>query len=170
MESINKLEQTVAGWLKSLPHLPDKARKWIATNIWWLEVICLIIMVFVGLSLIYLLMIAFGISAAVTTAYGVPITYTGLTVFLTILSLGLMFVSIAIMAMAINPLKSLKKRGWDLLFIVLLINCASSLISAIFSFSFSLLISSAVGIFISAYLLFEIRSYFVAVKNIKSKK
>lgn len=170
MELINKLEQTVADWLKSLPHLPKNAQKWIATNIWWLELIGLIIMAIVGFGLIYILMVAFGISTAVTSAYGIPIAYTGLTVTATILTLGLMFISIAIMAMAINPLKALKKRGWDLLFIVLVVNCASTVISILFSFNLSSILSSAVSIFISAYLLFEIRSYFVAVKTAKVKK
>lgn len=169
MKSINKLEKIIAGWLKSAPHLPEKARKWIAINVWWLELIGLIIMIIAGLTLIGLLTAALGLSATIIGAYGYPIVYNGLAITATVLSLGLIIISVAIMALAISPLKALKKRGWDFLFITLLVNCASVIISAIFSFSISSLFSGAVGVVVGAYLLFEIRSFFVAVKT-SSKK
>jgi hypothetical protein len=39
METINKLETTVAGWYTGLPHLPKTFTQWLAANVWWLALI-----------------------------------------------------------------------------------------------------------------------------------
>jgi uncharacterized membrane protein len=67
--------------------------------------------------------------------------------------------------MAISPLKSLRKRGWSLLFITLLLNLASSVIGLLYNFDFSSLISGVLGAAIGGYFLFEIRDNFGVVKT-----
>lgn len=164
MEAINKLENKVAGWLKSVPHLPVSAKKWIATNIWWLELIGVVLLGLSGITLLGTLSLYLGFTASI---FGASV-FNGFGALSTAISLLLMVASVVIMAIAIKPLKALKKKGWDFLFIALLIYCASFIVSAILSFgviSFIWgIISGAIGAAIGAYFLFEIRSYFVATK------
>lgn len=166
MESLSKLEKMIQGWLKPLPHLPESARKWIATNIWWLELIGVIILALSGVTLIGGILFSLGLAAAILGAGAV---YTGLATLSAVVSLIFMVASVVVMAMAISPLKNLKKRGWDLLFLALLINCASTVLSALLNFNFASFLSSifsgAIGAAIGAYFLFEIRSYFVSIKK-----
>ena len=165
MEIISKLEKTIEQWLKPMPHLPESARKWIAINIWWLELIGVILLAFASLMSIGTLLVALGISSSL---FGLKLFNAMATVS------GLVFLlftgaSVAVMSMAISPLKALKKKGWDLLFIALLINAASIVCSAFLSMNFGVFItnifSGAIGIAVGAYFLFEIRSHFVSIKK-----
>lgn len=164
MKELNKLENTVAGWLKPLPHLPASATKWIATNCWWIELIGVVLLGFSGLALIGTLFMMLGLTA---TIFGIAV-FNGFGAITALGSLAFAVASVVIMAMAITPLKGLKKKGWDFLFLALLLNCAYFIFGALVNFSFisftSSLLSSAVGIAIAAYFLFEIRSYFVSIK------
>lgn len=165
MESIKKLENMIEGWLKPLPHLPANAQKWIAINIWWLELIGVVILAFSGIALLGTLGLALGITS---TIFGIS-AFSGLLAISSIISLAASAASVVVMAMAISPLKALKKKGWDLLFIALLINCASVVLSALIHMNglnfLTSLFSGAIGAAIGAYFLFEIRSYFVLVKK-----
>lgn len=165
MESIGKLEKIIEQWLKPLPHLPETARKWIAVNIWWLELIGVALLCIAGLLSIGPLFIALGWSASL---FGVRL-FSGLAVISALAFLIFTGASVFVMAMAINPLKALKKKGWDFLFIALLINCASIIFSALLSLNIITFItnifSGAVGAAIGAYFLFEIRSHFVSIKK-----
>ena len=164
MEFIKKIEKMVTGWVKPLPHLPTAGQKWIAVNIWWLELIGVVVLCISGITMISLLLPLLGFTSAVLGVAGIG----GFMAFSTILSLAFMIGSIAFLALAISPLKAMKKKGWDFLFIALLINVASTVLSAVFSFNaisfISTLFSGAIGIAVSTYLLFEIRSYFVSTK------
>lgn len=164
MEFISKIENMVAKWLKPLPHLPIAGQKWIATNVWWIELVGVILLGFSGIALIGTLTMALGFTA---TFWGVA-AFSGFAALSSGLSLLFLVASIILMAVAISPLKALKKKGWDLLFIVLLINVASIVISAITSFNavtfITSILSGAIGIAVGAYFLFEIRSYFVSTK------
>jgi hypothetical protein len=106
--------------------------------------------------------------------YAVASTYSGWTVVASIISIIFMACIIFLMAKAINPLKYGKKSGWRLLFYALLLQAVSVIVSAIisldvFNFIFGI-IFGAIGIAIGAYLLFEIKSHFVAVgKGVKNK-
>lgn len=77
------------------------------------------------------------------------------------LSLGMIIVEAVLLFMAFAPLKARRKRGWDLLFWVALLNVVYSLVyyiampSSILSFIFSI-----IGTVIGFYLLFQVRSEF----------
>lgn len=165
MEYVKKIEKMAEGWLKPFPHLPTNAQKWIAINIWWLELIGVIIMAFSGIGILGSLGLAMGMTSAIL---GIS-TFSGMLAISSIISLVSMAASVVVMAMAIRPLKELKKKGWDLLFIAILINCFSVVLSAAIRFSFfafiSSILSGAIIIAISTYFLFEIRSFFVSVKK-----
>lgn len=169
MDSIHKLETTLATWYKHVPfHLPENARKWIATNVWWIVLVGVI----VG---------AFGIFTAVTglmaadqilSQYGAYNNYyAGQGAFSSVNTAGLwvgLALSAAVLvveAMAIQPLKAGSKRGWDFLFFGLLLSALSSVVSAVMFMSPFSLVSSALGLVIGGYFLFEIHAHYLKTSS-----
>ena len=170
MKYIKKLEALVEGWLKKAPHLPKNVQKWLAENVWWIALIGAIaygISILVGLSTLAFL------GSVSNTLYYVPgfATWTAIT---TVLNLVFAVLIGLLLAMSVNPLKAMTKKGWTLLFTVLLVNIVNVVISLVISFAKSLtlsgllgigglifgLIFSAIFVAIAAYFLFEIRSKF----------
>ena len=176
MDSIHKFENTIEGWLKPLPHLPVDWRNWLAKNVWWLVLIGVILSVLGTFMLAAALFAAMAAISTVTSFYGVsginlaPV-YTGWWYAASIVSLAFLVLTIIINAMAVSPLKAMKNKGWDLLFLTFVISVISSIVSIIFSFSsytvVTTIISSVIGIVIGAYLLFEIRSNFKSTAAVK---
>ena len=174
MESIKQLEKTIEGWLKPIPHLPVTWRKWLGLNVWWITLVGVILSALGILGLIGSLFAAMSIFGVATGIYGyVAPVYTGWWVLASIVSLAFMVVTVSITAMAISPLKIQKRKGWDLLFLVFIINVVSAVVSAILNFSVisfvGSLIGAAIGAAISAYFLFEIRSQFNGITAISKK-
>ena len=164
---VTKAEKLIIKWLKPLPRLPKTITKWVSENIWWIVAIGMALTIlaaflaFVGISA-YLSFV--GNSASYIGIYSTPV-YSGLWLLNTILALAVMIVIAYIYSRAITPLKTTKAQGWRLLLVALLISAVWSVVSAalslnVFTFVFSV-IFSAIGVAISAYLLFEIRHYFV---------
>jgi len=159
MDSLHKLEDNVEKWLKPLPHLPDDWRKWLAENSWWLTLIGVVLSV-IGIFLLLGPILFY--TAVTTSVYGVVVaeTHTGLYTLAIWVSFALMVVVTIVEAFAISPLKALSKKGWDLLFLALVIEVVSSLVSAVLNVSIMSLISAAIGAVIGSYVLFEVRSHF----------
>ena len=91
-------------------------------------------------------------------------SYTGWWVLASVISLLFMIAIVVISAISINPLKNLQKKGWSLLFLTLIVSAVEIIVGAIINFNavsfiFSI-IFGAIGLAISAYFLYEIRSYF----------
>jgi len=176
MESIHKLENTIDGWLKPLPHLPTNWRVWISKNVWWIVLVGAILSIVGTLMLVGAIITAMAAVNTVTSVYGlygisVASAYTGWWYAATVASVIFFAITIIINLMAISPLKAQSKKGWDLLFIVFLIGIVSTIVSAVLNISsysvIANILGSAIGVVIGAYFLFEIRSYFkpTAVKN-----
>jgi hypothetical protein len=166
MSYISKLEKMVAGWLKPVPHLPHAAQKWIAENVWWIVLIGAIAS---GISILVSLGAIFSYSAFIgsqATYYYVVSPYGPGWLLAAIVSLILSAVIVALLATAITPLKAMKSSGWDKLFIVLLVDALSIVLSAILSFNvvsfIFTIIFGAIGLAIGSYFIFEIRSHFGA--------
>jgi len=167
MKLLEKLEDIIGGWLKPLPKLPAATSKWIATNAW------LIVLIGVILSAIGTIFMFFGVFAAIplmsvtTSVYGYAIaaTYTIWYVMSLIFSLIFMAMTVIISAMAIAPLRAGQKKGWTLLFWILVLRAIAVVIDAILSYSvmgfIGVIIWGAVGLAVSAYVLFSVRSYFI---------
>lgn len=164
MKELNKLENKVASWLKPLPHLPAAAKKWLAVNIWWIQLVGIVILGITGFTILGALILAMG---ATVTFWIVP-KFSTASIFAPFISLLLKFGIIVLMSLAIGPLKNLKKKGWDYLFLALVISAAASVFDSLTSFNasgfISNVLSSAVAVGVGAYFLFEIRSYFVSTK------
>lgn len=154
VEAIHKLEATVAGWLSKAPHLPEGGRKWLGENAWWIVMIGAILTalaILTGLGAIFVV-------GALTLGFGF-IFLIG-AIILLVIRAGI----VVLLGMAIAPLKQRSKKGWDLLFLTLVVEAALLVLDLVVNFglgSIFTLVYGAVGIAIAAYFVFEIRSQFV---------
>ncbi|MEP6710346.1 MAG: hypothetical protein ABJA64_01355, partial [Candidatus Saccharibacteria bacterium] len=129
MEMIEKLETTLGGWFKQAPHLPANVQKWIAQNVWWLTLIGVVLSAFAILAVLPILFGASLFLASIGGAYGY---YSGLGLVNTwVVSFGFGIAILVIEAFAIKPLKSLSKKGWNLIFLSMILSVASSVVSAV---------------------------------------
>ena len=157
MENLGKLEKMVAGWYKDVPHLPENGRRWVAENLWWLTLVGVIlgaIGAFIALSALLTGAVILGVSGNLGVSVG------GMIFAAVLLTLVFSITNVIIAACAIAPLKSMKKLGWLLLFVIALINVVSLVIGLIFnqnlfSFLYGLLFAAVGG-----YFLFEIRGFY----------
>ncbi len=162
MESLHKLEDMVGEWLKPLPHLPENWRKWLAENAWWLTLIGVVLSVFA----VFALFASLSLFTATTGLYGQVIndaiaqTHGGLWMTSVWISLALMVVTVVIEALAISPLKAMSKKGWDLMFLALVIGIVSNVVSAVLNVEVMSLVGAAISAVIGSYVLFELRSHF----------
>jgi hypothetical protein len=164
--SVRKLEDMIEGWLKPIPHLPSTWRKWIAENIWWITAIGVVISaiaIFTLLSTMFAATTIFTVNYNVWNGYS-PFEHNGWWMFSSVISLLFMAIVTIITASAIKPLKNMKNKGWDLLFLVFIVKIVAEIVNLLISLNIFLFLSSligvAIGVVIGAYLLFEIRSYF----------
>ncbi|MEO5949989.1 MAG: hypothetical protein ABIQ04_00925 [Candidatus Saccharimonadales bacterium] len=169
MEQINKLQLTVAEWLKDVPHLPVEVRKWIAQNIWWITIVGV---VFGAFGIIGALL-AVAVVGSVSTALGgvvVGAALTGTLLIATFVSLALLIITVILESMAIKPLKVLNKKGWDLLFLVTIVSLLFGLVSALIRIDVVGVITSVLSAGVSSYFLFEIIGYFKTVDHKKGAR
>lgn len=169
METIDKIENTIGGWLKPLPQLPVTWKKWIADNIWWITLVSVILSVLVIFTMINALLIAFSVISAVTGFYGqyFATTYSAWWETWSVIALAVMIAVTVIEAIAITPLKNKQRRGWDMLFLAYLIGAAETIVTFVRDFNIITFIPSVIaiviGLGVGAYLLFEVRSYFKSI-------
>lgn len=165
MASINKAENMVGGWLKSVPHLPAAGQKWIAQNAWWIVLIGAIAS---AIGVLVLLGAVFTFLAVDTTVYYLQPVYPAGWIVGEIVNI-LFTAAVAIIAgIAVSPLKAMKKSGWNILFVLILLKAVGVVLTSILSFSivgFIIgIIFGAIGVAIGTYFVFEIRSHFGAAK------
>lgn len=175
MSLVSNLETRVGGWLKSVPHLPAGAQKWLGSNVWWIVLVGVILS---GISLLIGIIGFFAALALIGTAtsyYGYAVTsdvYGGGWIAGSLVSLAFTVVAAILLATAIAPLKAKSKAGWNRLFIVLLLDAVFVVLNSILSFNpigfiFGL-IFGAIGLAIGAYFTFEIRGQFIEHKATKA--
>ena len=169
MKSIKKFEDMIEGWLKPIPHLPTNWRKWISENIWWITLVGVILSTIGLLGLLIVLLGAMSFFGANSVFYGayIPAAYTGVQLFAGFVQLLFLVVTVTITVMAVMPLRLMSKKGWDFLFLAFLIGIVAQVVGAVLmtnpSGIVTTLLSDLIGAAISAYFLFEIRSYFKKV-------
>lgn len=159
MEQIKQLEKNIEVWLKPVPHLPESWRKWLAENIWWFTVIGIVLSVMGALAILTALSVALPF-ILVASFFG----FNLFSFLFSIVSLVLYVGIIVAMSKAVTPLRSLHRKGWDLMFTATVISYLISAIGLLVNFNAVTFVSSvagaAIGIAISAYFMFEIRTYF----------
>jgi uncharacterized membrane protein YfcA len=177
MISQSKAENKVGAWLRPVPHLPKSGQIWIAENAWWIVlagVIATAISIMLGLN---------GVSKYATFV-GNANSYLGLYVtspyaagwiFSAIISLALATVVVILLVSAITAIKEQQKKGWERLFLALMVEAISVIAGAfltfnVFDFIFNV-IFGGIGLAIAAYFVFEVRSYFVgSARHVTLKK
>lgn len=168
MDSVRRLEETVATWYKSAPHLPAEVRKWLSENAWWITLIGVIVSAIGIVSVLFFSLLA---GAALTALAGGLGAIAGVGIFLgVLLSVLLGAVTIVLGGMAINPLKALQKKGWTLLFWVLLLEAASVVLTNVLGMNFFGLIWGMIWTAVGGYFLFEVRDRFDGKDATERKK
>ena len=164
MEFINKLEKTVLGWAKDVPHLPIFAKKWLAVNVWWIVLIGAILSGIAALVALNSLYAVTTLLSAPSNAYYVYAGYNNIVILQSVVSLVFLVATGILLALAVKPLKALEKKGWVLLFMTLLLEALSVVVNAVLSFSvlgfIMSLLFGAIGLAIGAYFIFEIHGQF----------
>ncbi|QQS21965.1 hypothetical protein IPM09_00190 [Candidatus Saccharibacteria bacterium] len=164
MEQLHKLETMIAGWMKDLPHLPRNFTKWLAENAWWL----VIIGVALGVLALMTTLSAMTVGSAVLGALGAPVL-GGAFLISSVVSLVGAGISVVVEAMAISPLKTMQKKGWDLLFLSTLVSFAGAVVSSLVSVNIIGVVWAALAAAISFYILLEVKSYFGAKAKLAEK-
>ena len=86
------------------------------------------------------------------------------------ISLAILVVIGLIYLYAFSPLKAMKKQGWDLLFLAMIVNLVYGVVIAFTSYGgFGNLIGTLIGSVIGAYILFQIRDYYIGKQKVASK-
>lgn len=172
MEFVKKLETTLAGWYKQVPfHLPAGGRKWLSENVWWLVLIGAVLSalgIIVSVQAYWWGQQVIDRYRDVSLYYGVG-QVTNTTMDMTAVWVGVVFYVAVILleVMAISPLKNRQKKGWNLLFMAMLVGAVAAVVSAVLALNFSSLISTAVGLVIGGYFLFEIHDSYSAARAAK---
>lgn len=151
--------------VKNAPfQIPEAGRKWIATYAWIFTIVGVVLGAMAALTL-------FGILGIASVAIGGVVAATGGGIFLLFawLALAVLVLQVALEAMAISPLKAMKKRGWDLIFYSVLISIVYNLFEVLRQFDsgfalFSLLWSMFISIAV-LYVLFQVRGQFAGSKR-----
>lgn len=168
MEFLNKLEKTIASWVKNVPHLPPAGQKWLAQNVWWIALVGAIL---TGISLLIAIGGLFTLIALIGSAasyyYIAGAAVNSLSIVSAIVGLVILALRGLLLALSVQPLKAQHKKGWTLLFVTWLLNIVSVVVSSILTLSiFGFIVGilfGAIGIVITGYFLFEIHSHFVHV-------
>jgi len=164
MEFINKLESIALGWVKNVPHLPVAGQKWLALNVWWLALVGAILAGIGGLFALGSLFQLIALLGTVANSYYVVQSVTSWAILSSIVSIVFLAVEVLLLGLAVQPLKARQKKGWVLLFALLLVNALSVVVNAFLTFSFGgfivTIIFGAIGLAIGGYFLFEIHGQF----------
>lgn len=162
MSVVGNIEKSGSELFKQAPHLPKNVREWIVNNAWWIVLIGVILAVLSVLSLVPILAGASLLSSMYATYAPYAAASAGKFIAAAWVSLAFLAVVIYLEAMAIKSLKAKEKKGWDLVFLALLVSVASSVVYAVITLELSSLFGAALAAVIGGYFLFETRDGFVA--------
>ncbi len=141
------LETWLASIFKDAPHIPDGGRKVIADILPWLAVIFGVLGIIALFSAGVVSLVLSPLIVLSGGAYGI---YLFISIVLGLASSVLSFLSF-------NPLREMKKKGWDLTFYSLIISAISTVVSLVFMMGG---LGGILGAVIGAYLIFEIRGMY----------
>lgn len=168
MQNVIKLEKMAVEWYKGAPHLSKAGQKWLATNVWWIALVGVILG---GFGILSVITATFFASALLVGYAGVVGTaLAGAALLAVLVTLAFSVVVTVLMVMAISPLKALNKKGWNLLFLVALLQVASLAVNFLFNYNLFGLIWGLIMAAIGGYFLFEIRGYFTDAKTVRASK
>ena len=159
----NKLDDLL---VKKAPYkLPDNFKKGLVTAMPWLALIGGVLSLLGAWGVYQLVSWVsnwMGVANDLGAAYGYYTGYSASFGPLLWLSLLLLVVEAVVSFMAFSPLKSHKKRGWDLMYWLSLLNVVYAVVYLIAAPNIMQFIFSLLGSAIGLYLLFQIRSYYMS--------
>ena len=165
MESVRNLEKSLGELFKDLPPLPKNAKETLA-GVWpWLALIFGVLQLAAAWSLWRLFDRVQPYADLVNTYSqyygGATVGYSSFEKTMIYVAIAMLVVQGLIMLMAFSPLKDRLKRGWDLIFLSLLLSVAYAVVTifldgrGVGSFIFSLLMT-AVGL----YFMFQLKDLY----------
>lgn len=165
MELLHKLEVKVLGWLKSAPHLPPSAQKWLGDNVWWIVLVGVILGGLATVIAFFGIFTLIALIGAPSNTYFLPgIGVTPFDVVAAAVGVAFSALTVVISALAIKPLQEKQKKGWVLLFITWILYVLYSFVSAVLTLNVGAfivgIIFGALFAAIGAYFLFEIHGQF----------
>lgn len=168
MKQEGEFERSVAKWYNGVPHFPASVRAWLARSAWW---ITLLFVLFAGIGAFSLLLIVLVFGAVLTSVVsGLGAAIGGIAFIIAVGSMFFLLVSIILGAMAIGPLRAMQKRGWRLLFYVLVVNAVADILSLVVHQNILLFLGQIAILLLVGYVLFEIRRDFSAKNMSKPQK
>ena len=174
MDVISKLERTVLGWAKNVPHLPAAGQKWLGANVWWIALVVAIISGIMFLFNLARVFTSISLVGAVSSAYYVTDNYISIIIMSLLVDLVFITATTVLLGIAVKPLQKMQKKGWVLLLMTLLVQALSVVVYAVLTFSivgFILnIIFGAVVLAIVAYFVAEIHGQFGLHARATAKK
>jgi len=147
----------------------------LADNVWWLALAGVILSILSAVSAFYRAMFADNYVDDIYRGYGISYPHSdvfglNMSAYMLIMYIGIV-IGAVIVGLAINHLKIKHKKGWDLMFLALLVSIVIQVVGALFNLSNLVggILSVVIGAVIGSYLLFEIKPYFKAETK-KEKK
>ncbi|HZM63843.1 MAG TPA: hypothetical protein VFB59_01790 [Candidatus Saccharimonadales bacterium] len=170
---LQKLEETLDGWYKKAPQMPESTRKSLAGAFWWIALVLGILQLWGAWALWRLAHYLDPINRAadyVNQYYGYNVVDNSLNFFY-YSAILIIVVDAAILLLAAPALKAWKKIGWTLLFYSLLLNVVYG-VARMFSDvggGFGNVLWALVTAAIAGYFLFQVRSFFVKAGGVDLK-
>lgn len=163
MKHEGEFERSIARLYSKAPHIPTGFRRWLAQSAWWLT---LLFVLFAGIGAFGLLFLVALFGVVLTSiADGVGAAFGGLLFVFTAASMLFLLVSIILAGMAISPLRARHKRGWRLLFYVLVLNGVVDVLSLLLHQNVLIFLGQTFILMLLGYVLFEIRSEFSSTRT-----
>jgi hypothetical protein len=162
---VKPLEQMLLPLFKSLPSLPENAKKTFV-NIWpWLALVFGVLQLFAVVGLWNLghtvnTLVNIYAAAGIAAPNNLGLFYY--------LGLGSLAIDAVLLLLAVAPLNAHKKSGWDLLFLGALLNLAYGVVIVFDSYygGFGNLLGALIGSAIAFYFLFQVRDYYTGTKTV----
>jgi len=173
MGALDKFELQLDEWLnkKAPVKLPQNARKSLAGAMWWIALIIGLLQLFSAWGLWHLGHLVNQLSnysnyLANAYGYNVGAPHLGISYWIALAGLA---AEAVLFLVAAPKLKQMKKGGWDLLFYSALLNAAYAIVRifAGVGSGFGDFIGAAIGTVIGAFLLFQVREYFMGTKKVE---
>lgn len=168
MEQVRKLEKSLGELYKGAPPLSKTAKESIV-NVWpWVALVFGVLQILAAWTLWQMMdrvqpFVDFANSLSQNYGTGEIIGYSGVEKFLIYVSIATLVASGVLLLMAVSPLKNKVKRGWDLLFIGVLLNVVYAVLAVfIDGRGFGTFLVSMLGTAIGLYFLFQIKGSYTA--------
>lgn len=155
------LEKMLEGAFKSVPSLPEEARKGLATALPWLALAGGVLSLVAAWYLYRAISLYDQYVGGVYSAFGYTSPVAGVSAVAWI-SIVVLIAQAALAFIAFPSLRTNKKSGWNLMLLMAIASIVFGLVSNLFSGYFNLggLVLSLIGSAVGFYLLFQVRSYF----------